>query len=81
MDGPGKWNNPHLNQGPLLFKQTNQKGHLWKDLSSGFNRRRGFGSPPTGSRGPGDGSQGAGPSRPCAGQAQRLLDFTQFRPT
>ena len=32
MDGSGKWNKPHLNQGPLFFKQTNQKGHLlWMD--------------------------------------------------
>ena len=23
IDGPGKWNKPHLNQGPLCFKQTN----------------------------------------------------------
>ena len=27
-DGPGEWNKPHLNQGLLFFKQTNQKGHL-----------------------------------------------------
>ena len=26
--GPGKWNKPQLNQGPLFFKQTNQKGRL-----------------------------------------------------
>ena len=25
IDGPGKWNQPQLNQGPLFFKQTNQK--------------------------------------------------------
>ena len=29
INGPGKWNKPHLNQGPLCVKQTNQKGHLW----------------------------------------------------
>ena len=29
IDNPGKWNKPHLNQGPLFFEQTNQKGHLW----------------------------------------------------
>ena len=28
MGFPGKWDKPHLNQGPLLFKQTNQEGHL-----------------------------------------------------
>ena len=30
IDGPGKWNKPHLNQGPLFFVsklQTNQKEH------------------------------------------------------
>ena len=27
IDGPGKWKKPR-NQGPLFFKQTNQKGHL-----------------------------------------------------
>ena len=28
INNPGKWNKPHLNQGPLSFKQTNQTGHL-----------------------------------------------------
>ena len=27
IDGPGTWNKPHLNQGPLFFKLTKQKGH------------------------------------------------------
>ena len=34
IDGPGKWNKPHLNQGPLFFRQTNQKGHLWRQGAS-----------------------------------------------
>ena len=35
IDGPGKWNKPHLNQGPLSFKQTIQKGHLWFQVAMG----------------------------------------------
>ena len=32
-NGPGKWNEPHLYQGPTCFKQANQKGHLWFQAS------------------------------------------------
>ena len=36
IDGPGKWNKPQLNQGPLIFKQTNQKGHLCAHVDVSF---------------------------------------------
>ena len=40
IDGPGKWNKPHLNQGPLCLLQTNQKGHLCSSGTSTHGRAR-----------------------------------------